>query len=488
MIGVDTRRHAYRVQLANGGPVSLMGRIKTGSGDLDLLPIGTPVRVDFSLGDPYIDGVLPISIPEDPEEIIEAVGDPAAQTANNLSGNNYGVNYRLPGEPIDLMSGDAVIRAPQGAMVAALHGRIAFMRGSRLAELFLHGEDNHGELKTGTWKHWSWMGYSAIEDNNGAMNYRWRGSPQRVTPTLGDSVRYAVQLDVGASGDLIDLRVVNPTNQTVFRLHVDSQGRCDLFAAGGISQTGGGSSTRPHIERRHGNSQLILRGERIETIEGHHTSQHQSGYVSEVIGNRELRVSQDLVVEAGRSTELHTGGNKVETVGGDSRLTVGAPGASNSLTERLFVDLDRTVTGSVSETFVGSRTATSTGGLSDRVATSRELISIGGTAITGATVGLTSTAGAISLSSSLPADGVKLGSGTSHVTKWEELVPIIRSLIAMIDNHTHIVTPAGPGIPSMAAPASTSPTNAAMLTNLTVSPLLAAGVPNSPASKDVVVG
>ena len=47
VIGVDTRRHAYRVQLANGGPISLMGRIKTGSGDLDLLPIGAPVRVIF---------------------------------------------------------------------------------------------------------------------------------------------------------------------------------------------------------------------------------------------------------------------------------------------------------------------------------------------------------------------------------------------------------------------------------------------------------
>lgn len=487
IVGVDTRRHAYRVQLANGGPISLMGRIKAGAGDLDLLPVGTPVRVDFSLGDPYIDGVLPLSIPEDPEEQVEAIGDPTSQTASDLSQNNYGVNYRTPGEPVDLMAGDCVMRAPQGAMVSALHGRIAFMRGSRLAELFLYGEDNHGELHTGTWRHWTWMGYSQVEKVNGAMNYSWRGSPTQVTPTTGDSVRYAVQLDVGASGDLIDLRVVNPTNQPVFRLHVNAQGRCELFAAGGIDQTGG-STTRPHVDRRHGDSELILRGRRTETIEGQHRTEHRSGFVTEVIGNRDLRVSQDLVVESGRALEQHTGGNKTETVGGDLLLTVGTPGADNSLTERVFGSTSSTITGDVTETVAGSRTNRTAGSVSDTVVGTRSLTSVGATTVTASTIGFTSTAGGVTFAASLPTDGIKLGSGTSHVTKWEQLVPIIQALVTMIDNHTHIVTPAALGIPAMAGPPTTSPTNAPMLTAATVLPHLAPGAPGSPGSTEVVIG
>ena len=488
VVGVDTRRHAYRVQLANGGPISLMGRIKTGAGDLDLLPIGTPVRVDFSLGDPYIDGVLPLSVPEDPEEEVESIGDPASQTAADLSQNNYGVNYRTPGEPVDLMAGDCVMRAPQGAMVSALHGRVAFMRGSRLAEMFLYGEDNHGELHTGTWRHWTWMGYSQIEKIGSAMNYRWRGSPTQVTPTAGDSVKYAVQLDVGASGDLIDLRVVNPTNQTLFRLHVNSQGRCELFAAGGIDQTGGGSSTRPHVERRHGDSELVLRGRRTETIEGRHQTEHRSGFVTEVIGNRDLRVSQDLVMEIGRATEQHTGGGKVETVGGDLRVTVGTPGANNTVTERVFGSTSRTVTGDTADTLVGSRTHTTGGSVTDTVTGTRALNSVGATTVAASTIGFTTTGGAFTVSSSLPADGVKLGSGTSHVTKWEQLVPVIQSLVTMIDNHVHIVTPATLVLPAMAGPPTSAPVNAPMLTSATVLPLLAPGASGSPGSTEVAIG
>lgn len=488
IVGVDTRRHAYRVQLANGGPISSMGRIKQGAGDLDLLSVGTPVRVDFSLGEPYIDGVLPISLPEDSEEIVETIGDPNSPTASDLSQNDYGVNYRVAGEPTDLIAGDCVMRAPQGALVAALNGRLAFMRGSRLAELALHGDGNHGELRTGTWRHWSWMGYSEIENSNGAMNYRWRGSPRQVTPTTGDSVRYAVQLDVGAAGDLIDLKVVNSTNQTLFRLHVNPQGRCEMFAAGGIDQTGGGLNGQPHIERRHGDSQLILRGNRIETVEGRHQVVSQSGHTSEVIGDRTLHTSQDLVIETGRQLELHTGRSKLETVGGDLTLTVGTPGASNDLTERIFADVSRTVTGGVTETVVGSRTTNSTGSHSDTVATTRTLTSLGATSLVGGTVSLTSTSGGVSLSSSVPVNGIRLGSGTSHVTKWEQLIPILQALVTMIDGHTHIVTPAAGPIPAMATPPTGSPTNAAMLTSLTVSPALLPGNPQSPGSTEVVVG
>ncbi len=85
----------------------------------------------------------------------------------------------------------------------------------------------------------------------------------------------------------------------------------------------------------------------------------------------------------------HTGGGKVETVGGDLRVTVGTPGANNTVTERVFGSTSRTVTGDTADTLVGSRTHTTGGSVTDTVTGTRALNSVGATTVAASTIGFT---------------------------------------------------------------------------------------------------
>lgn len=297
-----------------------MPRIRMSPGDLSLIPNGTPVVVDYSLGEPYIAGILPAEgrRPTAPAEGITGVaghggGDPVLAT-------NYGVNARAGDEPNDLIPGDQVLRGPGTASLAALHGNVALLQGGRLAQVRAFGDDDALELIAGVYKLVTWMGEAKVINEDGKTSYVWRGGSDQLTQTGPDEERYPIRLDVGHTGDLINLEVCTPRGQTLFRFHVNGEGKLEIFAAGGIDQTQGGRTGPVRVA---GARETDVRGDDSRTVGGVCKTICEANRYCSVSSNDELVVGQDLVLTVGRDVRVSANERLLFRAGGDAELVSG---------------------------------------------------------------------------------------------------------------------------------------------------------------------
>lgn len=323
VVNCDASGHTYLVATPQGRVA--MPRIRMSPGDLSLIPNGTPVVVDYSLGEPYIAGILPAEgrRSTSPAEGVTGVaghgGDDPVLTAN------YGVNARAGDEPNDLIPGDMVMRGPGTASVAALHGNVAMLQGGRLAQLRAFGDSDAVEIVSGIYRLVTWMGEARVVNEEGKTSYVWRGGSDQLTQTGPDEERYPIRLDVGHSGDLINLEVCAPQGQTLFRFHVNAEGRLEIFAAGGVDQTQGGAMGPVRVA---GSRETDVRGDDSCTVGGVCKSICRSNRYCSVSSNDELVVGQDIVHTSGRDTRLSANekvlvraGDDVEVAsGGDIRI------------------------------------------------------------------------------------------------------------------------------------------------------------------------
>ena len=317
VISSDSARATYRVHL-NSGRTMVMSRIKAHPGDNIMLPNGTPVVVMHDLGLPYIFGVLPFETPapdldtENPMTVTDTAGFGGSDPL--LSGN-LGSNARGTNEPRDLMPGDFVGMGPDGSSVAALGGQVAQLRGSPLAKVQAFGADDLIQIVSGVFRHISWMGESKITNDGGKTSYTWRGGSDQLTETGPDEQRYTIHLDVGATGNMIDLRVTNREGQSLFRFHVDPTGKVQLFASGGFNQfSGDGDGTINPVRFQGTLRQLVTRNHEVD-IGGNQNIEVGGSNSERTSVNKEIIAGQDLSVSCNRNasytadTERHVVSN-----------------------------------------------------------------------------------------------------------------------------------------------------------------------------------
>lgn len=403
-INCDPAGHAYLVATPQGRVA--MPRIRMSPGDVALIPNGTPVVVDYSLGEPYIAGILPAEGRRSTAASEGVTGTAGYGGQDPVLTANYGVNARAGDEPTDLVPGDVVQRGPGTSLFAALHGNVAMMQGGRLAQVRAFGDNDAIEIISGIYKLMTWMGESKVVNEDGKTSFIWRGGSDQLTQTGPDEERYPIRLDVGHTGDLINLEVCTPRGQSLFRFHVDAQGKMELFAAGGIDQTQGG---RESPDRVAGARQTDIRGDCSRTVGGVCKTVCESNRYASVSSNDELVVGQDLV----------------QTVGRNARLSVN---------EQILM----------------------------RAADDVEVAS-------GTDVKVSSTAGSIALKTNLP-DSVKLGRNPHfHAVNYEPLLQAVTAFLAdynafkasvaahsiAVAAHTHAVAPTPGGL--VAAPSGTTP-------------------------------
>ncbi len=318
MVSCDADGHIYRVAIANG--VAVMPRMRAFPGDLGLIPNGTPVVVDHSLGEPYIVGILP---PEGRrtegrrEESVMGVSGYGGQDPN-LS-RDYGATARAGDEPNDLLPGDTVLRGPGGAALALGQGPVALLSGGPLAQLRLFGDNDHVQLVAGVLSVLTWMGESKIINEDGKTSFTWRGGADQLTQTGPDESRYTIHLDVGHLGDLVNFEITTPRGQTLFRFHVSAEGRLELFAAGGIDQTDGGSVAPVRIA---GDRDTQVAGTDTTRIAGASSMLYEAGRRAEVSGNDALSVGQDRSSTVLRDDRATVAGRGSFTYGGGLDVTV----------------------------------------------------------------------------------------------------------------------------------------------------------------------
>lgn len=386
-----------------------MGKLRQMPGEFAILEHGTPVRVDFSLGEPYIDGILPLSTKAPVgEPIIPSITGTTTYGGNDPTHDrNFGVTARAAGEPVDLMPGDQAIRSEDGANIAALRGKVAQIFGSELANIRAFGDTDQVTICAGLFRLLTWMGEASYTNDEGKTSFSWRGGSDQLTQTGVDEEKYTVRLDVGHIGGIIRLEVTTPDGQPVFRFHVDPAGHGELFFAGGLDQHVGRASSQSHPMRFHGTREVEVEGQDTIRVSGEVTHQYEAGKTVEVSNDDNHTVGQDLNLTVNRNENISIGGRVQATVHGPHKTVV----------------------------------------TSDAMLTEVQGSGDFGVTVQGGNIDFTPTAGAFRVRTA-QADKIEQGTDpTSHGTKYEELETALNALVqdyntfkALVKSHVHGTT------------------------------------------------
>lgn len=421
----DRLTHTLTTMSAGGGSAPLYGvpRIRSSPQEIVCLPIGTTVVVSFDLGMPVIDGVLEI-----PSAAATTPGIPTTGVAGSgLDGTtNRGVgSYRGPAEPSDLLPGDHVFANKSGARVGVLEGGLALLAGSPLAQVRAHGLGDLVEILSRNFRHVTDMGISEIKNADGRVNWSFRGGSDQTNETGADEENWTIRMDLGSEGDLFNFELTTPQGQTLFKLHVDANGRCELFGRDGVIIQSGAASGEPHVSEHGGDSQDIVRGDREVLTVGDVAATTQGNRAETVDGDATLACGNDLSQQAVRDYGLAVGRNAHYTFAGDGQdhdalaMDVRTGHAKIAMGAPTFPTAKFAVT-----TLAGDMTFESSSGGNFKVTSL-----LGEASIEARTIKL----------KTLAPDSVILGGDTlaSHITKFEELKATVNMLMSLLDNHSH---------------------------------------------------
>lgn len=419
IIGIDPSRDAYRVRTLSGR-VFVCTRLHHDVGDHSRLPIGTQVTIDYRLGSPYITFILPDEVGEDPNAETAGITDTSGHGGDDPTfQRNFRIGGRSPGAPNDILPGDFVKSSPDGASIGALHGKVALMRGSPLAQIRALGAADMVHLVSGVFRHDSWAGHTQIINEDGKTSFILRMGSDQLNETGPDEDRYTVRLDVGHTGDLINLRVTTPDGQELFRFHVSAEGRLNIYARGGVGQMGGHQGASHH-QRHQGDYETEVDGSVLHTTSGKAVDS-AGEHIRETADNDSHVIGQDQLIRINRNKDESVGGTSAERVQDDKTIAVSTGN----------FEVTSTVGGA---TVTGSQTVTLESLVADVILKAR--------------------AGNVKLET-LANDSISLGDGaTHHAVMYEPLVAIFTEFLVEYNAFkAATVAYAAPALAPVAGPA-----------------------------------
>lgn len=272
------------------------------------------VRVDWSLGVPYIDGVMPDENAR-PTEDVPAPDDPtgidAVDTALDLDFGAYG---RSPDAPASLLPGDFLRSSPDHAAVGALHGRVALLHGGHLAQIIANGNHDQVEIIAGQLRQLTWMGESRTINDGGRTSFIWEGGSSQLSETGVDEEHYTIHLRVGAEGNQVKFSITTPDQLPLFEGNVSREGRLDLFAsAGGVLTL---------LDRLGLGHALRISGPLTTTVEGTVEEHLGRDRTVSITGTDTREVDHDVITRAGNDHVVQTIRHDIASIGGDSSTQV----------------------------------------------------------------------------------------------------------------------------------------------------------------------
>mgnify|MGYP003434743005 CR=1 FL=1 len=208
-------------------------------------------------------------------------------------------------------------------------------------------------------------------------------------------------------------------------MHVDSNGRCEIFGLDGVILQSGARNGQPHVDEHGGDHTELTRGDATREIQGNYVSTIQGSEAGSINGTKTESIGVDYAVQAVRDVGISSGRNfriaaagdllgnpalSIESRGGDYVTQVGTP---------TFPTPKFTVT-----TFQGDMVFTST---------------LGGNINFKSLLGTQRSDVSKFVVNTLSLDSVVLG-GTniiSHVAKYEQLEQLVRMLIQLLVTHVH---------------------------------------------------
>jgi len=303
VLAYNSATHTSQVRTHSGRDLGDVPQIKIGAGDFEHLRTGLTVVVTYDLGFPAILGCLDLTSPD--------VGL-ARPSLTSIGGVGEGNPY-LPTEgtqtfkpayaPTDLTQGDWAHIGALGNHVAVLEGGVTSL-GSPTALIRSLGIQGVLQLVAQTMSTYTDFGEWRIENDQGRTSFILRAGANQTTQTGVDEQHWTIRLDVGASGDLFNFDITEPSGRAVFHFHVGPDGRLEISGDGGVDLSSGADSI-----------QNIL-GDRVIKTSGDDTAVTGGNRIRSVSSTSKEDVGTDKITTVGGQTARHTNSDEVISVGG----------------------------------------------------------------------------------------------------------------------------------------------------------------------------
>jgi len=430
VMSYQTDRYTATVRTERGRTLTGVGRMRNAPGEIIPLAVGTEVCISHEYGLPIIMGVLEIPAASN-------AGSESFSVSNDTDGlfvggdgvnasqiNTHG-NYRRAREPRDVVPGDWVQAGEDGNMFAALGGGMNVMKSSTLAQVRTHRVNDMVEIFSRNYRHITDMGEFSITNDDGQINMRFRGASDEATEASPDEENFTIKMDLGAEGDLFNFELCTPQGQTLFKIHVDSEGGAEIFGINGVALTSGAATGGVSSQESSGSQETVIGGARTTTVRGDDTLTVGTNQTVQITSDQETNVGNDYRLQALRDIAIGSGRNVslvVQGGEGDNALTFDIEDGD------WLVDLGSITNPDSSihfKTFAGNmKFETQTGG-------DFEFLSQSGNLKT-----TTSTAKFITTG----ANSVVLGGDSigSNLTKFQELQSLLQTLFTKLDTHMHL--------------------------------------------------
>lgn len=292
-------------------------------GSFDHLQTGTQVVISWDLGTPLIVGILDLvgpaqtAIPAPTLTGVAGVGrdDPTQPTEGSS-------NYRPPHAPTDMGGGDWAQVGTLGNHVAVLEGGLTLL-GAPTAQVQSHATQGILRYVARVMEGINDFGQWRMENRQGRTSFVLRAGSNQTTQTGLDEQHWTIQLDLGATGDVFDFKILEPEGKTLFRLHAGSDGRVQLYGDGGVDVSSGAGGV---AEQRHdvaGKRSTSIVGDDVHAVQGSHTRLVDGDHVAGTGGDETRSVAGDATFFVGGDYASGVGGDHAAVVAGKRSTRVG---------------------------------------------------------------------------------------------------------------------------------------------------------------------
>lgn len=426
IITYQSDRYTATVRTERGRTLRGVGRLRSSPGELTPLAPGTEVLISYDYGAPIIMGVhaVPASANANTQSFNVSDTSGFGGEGDNRTQATTNGNYRRAQEPQDMIPGDWAQMSEEGNLLAVLSGGVNIMKSSTLAQIRTHLINDMVEIFSRNYRHITDMGEFTILNEDGLVNMRFRGASDQLAEAGPDEENWTIKMDLGSEGDLFKFELCTPQGQTLFKLHVDSEGSAEIFGINGVAITSGSRTGGCNVQETTGDQRDRIGGARATDVHGNESLTIGANHNLQISSDQETNIGNDYRLQTLRDMAFGAGRNATMVVqGGEGDVALSFDIEDGNW----VVDMGSAInqdSGIHFKTFRGDmKFETQIGGDFEFQSTSGNL--------------KTTTATAKFITTG--ANSVVLGGDSigSNLTKYQELQSLLQSLFNKLDMHTH---------------------------------------------------
>ncbi len=422
--------------------------------DASPLVSGTTVIIRWSLGFPFIDGVLNVNVSraaveEHPLEDTSVSGGTGGDINADTNSSAYrGAYYRDPMIPKDILPGDKIIKGPDGNFLAICRGGYTALSGGSGCKALIEAFADRDLIRL-VCEHFHLLtafGSVKFFTTDGRTGIQIRGGKDTLTETGGTEEQWTFKFDLGETGDYLSTEICDASGNTKAKFNITDSGKISFLTTDGFEQINGGST--PSYEESAGGKVVKISGDLTEDIRGSVKSRIKSGYSKSVSGSYDLQIGNSHGTTVQGDSVQSIGGNQSNTIFGGSFASAKPTNIASStqiLNGSYHLEVGNPLFGANPAAVAGMTFAVNNG-----VITLGQNPNIRAVPATNAIVNLNTR-----MPSSVALGGTAGTTSTNpalyHGVMYEPLLSILTAMMAVFDTHGHPPFMTPPVVPMSAA-------------------------------------